>query len=71
MNNTRILDVLTDLKTFASLNGLTQLAGELDSTHRVATAELDALMERPVVGSETVHRGRGPQLGSIGKRFRA
>lgn len=71
MNNTWILDVLTDLKTFASLNGLTALEGELDATHRVARAELDELIERPVVGSQIDNRGRGPQLGGLRTRFRA
>lgn len=63
MNNSWILDVLTDLKTFASLNGLNTLASELDRTHRVASAELNDLIERPVVGSEYTPRGHGPQPG--------
>jgi len=71
MNNTWILDVLTDLKKFASLNGLSALESELDSTHRVASAELDALIERPIVGSQTESRGRGPQLGGVRTRHRA
>ena len=70
MNNTWILDVLTDLKTFASINGLTALESELDSTHRVASAELDELHERPIVGSKIATRGHGPQLGRLGTRFR-
>ncbi len=71
MHNTWILDVLTDLKTFAALNGLKALECELDSTHRVATAELDALIERPILGSKTEFRGRGPQPGRVGTRLRS
>ena len=70
MNNAWILDVLTDLKTFASINGLTALESELDSTHRVAAAELDEMIERPFIGSEIAPRGHGPQLGRVGARFR-
>lgn len=40
MNNKWILDVLTDLKAFAHLNGLPGLAIELDRTARVAEAEI-------------------------------
>lgn len=71
MNNTWILDVLTDLKNFASLNGLSALEGELERTQGVASAELDALNERPIVGSKIEQRGSGPQLGELGARFRA
>jgi hypothetical protein len=71
MNNTWILDVLTDLKAFASMNGLKALENELECAHRVASAELDALIERPILGSKTEQRGRGPQPGRVGTRFRA
>ena len=71
MNNTWILDVLKDLKIFTSMNALKTLENEFDCTHRVASAELDALIERPILGSKTEHRGRGPQSGRVGTRFRA
>ncbi|PYC47844.1 hypothetical protein DI396_07065 [Litorivita pollutaquae] len=40
MQNDWILDVLSDLKTFASGNGLTALAEQLDDATLVAAAEL-------------------------------
>lgn len=61
MNNNWILDVLTDLKKFASLNGLSALEQELDSTHSVASAELDMMMERPILGSKLAPSGCGQQ----------
>jgi len=71
MHNTWILDVLTDLKKFASMNGMTALARELDKTQRVATVELDQFTERPIVGSDIATRERKPQLGRAGTRYRA
>ena len=71
MNNSWILDVLTDLKKFASLNGLQALERELDSTHSVASAELAALIERPVVGSNLAASGRRPQPRGARTRGRA
>ncbi len=40
MTNTWILDVLTDLKAFADLNGLPDLSRRLDETVATAEAEL-------------------------------
>ena len=37
-----IIDVLTDLKTFATKNGLTALADQLEDTALVATAEISS-----------------------------
>lgn len=42
MANDWIIDVLADLKTFASENGLVALAGQLDDTMLVATAEVSS-----------------------------
>ncbi|EDZ43038.1 hypothetical protein RB2083_2553 [Rhodobacteraceae bacterium HTCC2083] len=53
------------------MNGLKALENELECAHRVASAELDALIERPILGSKTEQRGRGPQPGRVGTRFRA
>ena len=39
-NNDWILDVLSDLKTFASANGLSALAEQLDDTRLIAAAEI-------------------------------
>ena len=71
MNQTWILDVLTDLKTFAALNSLPALAAQLDETHRLAASELDDLSERAIIGAKIAPGGRGPQPGRLGTRFRA
>jgi hypothetical protein len=59
MNNKWILDVLTDLKAFAHLNGLPGLAVELDRTARVAEAEIAAGRAQGTVASirETMESG--------------
>jgi hypothetical protein len=46
MRSDWILDVLTDLKTFARANGLTALAEQLDDTSIVAMAEIASLKEQ-------------------------
>jgi hypothetical protein len=46
MRSDWILDVLTDLKTFATANGLPVLAEQLDDTAIVALAEIAALHDR-------------------------
>ena len=46
MRSDWILDVLTDLKTFARANELTALAEQLDDTAIVAMAEIAALKEK-------------------------
>ncbi len=42
MANDWIIDVLADLKTFASENGLVALAGQLDDTMLVAAADVSS-----------------------------
>lgn len=44
MQYTWILDVLTDLRTFAQANGLPGLAEQLDDTSLVAAAEIAQTM---------------------------
>ncbi|WP_139226485.1 hypothetical protein [Sulfitobacter marinus] len=46
MQSDWILEVLTDLKAFATINGLPVLAEQLDDTAIVALAEISALEER-------------------------
>jgi hypothetical protein len=46
MRSDWILDVLTDLKTFARANELLALAEQLDDTAIVAMAEIASLKER-------------------------
>ena len=43
MKNSWILDVLADLKDFASANGMTTLAEQLETTRHVARQEVDRL----------------------------
>jgi hypothetical protein len=45
MQSDWILDVLTDLKTFATINGFPALAEQLDDTAIVAMAEISAREE--------------------------
>ncbi len=45
MQNEWILDVLTDLRTFAHQNGLTTLAEHLDDTRLVAASSLTSTGE--------------------------
>lgn len=47
MTNDWIIDVLTDLKTFATENGLIALAGQLEDTALVASAEIFSQAEAP------------------------
>jgi len=45
MKSEWIMDVLTDLKTFARSNGMPALAEQLDDTAIVAMAEISAIKE--------------------------
>jgi hypothetical protein len=50
MGHDWILDVLTDLKTFARANGMPSLAAQLDDASFVAQAELTSLAEGKGLG---------------------
>lgn len=59
-----ILDVLTDLKAFATGNGLTALAEQLDDTSLVAAAEIAQAADNTAGGmaldageADRLHRG--------------
>ncbi len=71
MNNDWILDVLADLKAFASANGLGTLAEQLDDTTLIAAAEITSQREE---AQSRVNAG-GYQLGSdtggVGRHQRA
>ena len=54
MGHDWIIDVLTDLKTFAAANDLNALAAKLDDTQLVAEAEIGA-------------RGKGMSRGLLGE----
>lgn len=50
MGHDWILDVLSDLKTFARANGMPSLAAQLDDASFVAQAELTSLAEGNGIG---------------------
>jgi hypothetical protein len=50
MGNDWILDVLSDLKTFARANGMPSLAAQLDDASFVAQAEIASLREGDGIG---------------------
>ncbi|GAA4217964.1 hypothetical protein J4E08_14865 [Sagittula sp. NFXS13] len=50
MGNDWILDVLTDLKTFARANGMPALAAQLDDASFVAQAELTSVAKENGIG---------------------
>jgi hypothetical protein len=60
MGHDWIIDVLTDLKTFARANGMPTLAAQLDDASFVAQAEMASLAEENRVGllSERAAPGR-------------
>ena len=58
MQNEWILDVLTDLRTFACQNGLRVLAEQIDDTRLVAAAELASSQAQP--GDGTIGYERAP-----------
>ncbi len=67
MRSDWILDVLTDLKTFATANDLPVLAEQLDDTAIVALAEIAALHEKMQgVANGSEFEGSGDGLGGAG-----
>ena len=63
-----ILDVLSDLKTFARDNGMIALAEQLDDTAIVAMAEIATLKEKEhALGSDSGTIA-GTYIGGIGTR---
>lgn len=67
MRSDWILDVLTDLKTFATANDLPVLAEQLDDTAIVALAEIAALHEKTQGGANgSEFEGSGDGLGGAG-----
>ena len=63
MRSDWILDVLTDLKTFARANDLTALAEQLDDTAIVAMAEIAALREKQYRRIHDGEHGVGTHIG--------
>lgn len=61
MGNMWIIDVLSDLRTFAEENGMPVLAAELQLTSAVAAIELET-----TTGTvSAIPKGNGRQLGDI------
>ena len=60
MANDWIIDVLADLKTFASENGLLALASQLDETAMIAAAEIASheVSRREIAGWDVGRTGR-------------
>ncbi len=56
MSNEWILDVLTDLRSFARENGMDALAEQLDDAHLLAVIELTLQTKNPCTSdSDTTH----------------
>ncbi len=66
MRSDWILDVLTDLKTFAAANDLPVLAEQLDDTAIVALAEIAALHDRMQDSPHGGDHDNRPHLGGTG-----
>ena len=70
-HNDWILDVLADLKTFASANGLGKLAEQLDDTTLVAAAEIASQKEEARARANGEHSQFGSSVGGVGRYQRA
>lgn len=66
MRSDWILDVLTDLKAFATANDLPVLAEQLDDTAIVALAEIAALHERMQSKTDADEPNGRKDLGGVG-----
>ena len=66
MRSDWILDVLTDLKTFATANDLPVLAEQLDDTAIVALAEIAALHDRTQSKTDGDDHNSRTNLGGVG-----
>lgn len=70
-----ILDVLTDLRKFANVNGMDTLAGQLEDAELIAAAEIasrsETVMESVGVGPVGDKETTGIHTEAIGKRARA
>ncbi|MBJ6372992.1 hypothetical protein [Sedimentitalea arenosa] len=70
-HNDWILDVLADLKSFASANGLGALAEQLDDTKLIAAAEIASQNEKAQARLNGEHGQLEPDLGGLGRHQRA
>ncbi|MCH5374175.1 MAG: hypothetical protein JJ992_09375, partial [Planctomycetes bacterium] len=69
--NDWILDVLADLKSFASANGLGSLAEQLDDTTLIAAAEITSQREEAQARLNEDRSQLGPDTGGLGRHQRA
>ncbi len=68
MSHDWILDVLSDLKTYARANGMPSLAAQLDDAAFVAAAELVSATERNGIGLFGQHAAAGRNDRKVGVR---
>lgn len=66
MRSDWILDVLTDLKTFARANGMPALAEQLDDTAIVAMAEIAAVRDTQDGERDDSETAIGSNIGGLG-----
>jgi hypothetical protein len=66
-----ILDVLMDLKTFASANGLGKLAEQLDDTTLIAAAEIASQREKACAKADGENSRFEPDTGGAGRHQHA
>lgn len=71
MQNDWILDVLTDLRAFASANGLGALAEQLDDTTLVAATEIASMKQEAGAGADGSYGQPGSGAGGLGRCNRA
>ncbi len=69
--NDWILDVLADLKSFASANGLGALAEQLDDTTLIAAAEIASQKEEARAQLNGDQGRSGPNIAGLGRHQRA
>ncbi len=69
MQNEWILDVLTDLRTFARRNGLGTLAIQLEDTRQVAARELASDNEGCAGNESSPALAAGRNIGGLGRRY--
>lgn len=61
MPNDWIIDVLADLKAFATLNGMEETAAQIEDASLVALAELSSTASHRRAGAEVTTGGHGQQ----------
>ncbi len=71
MGHEWIIDVLADLRSFATANNLPVLASHLDETALIASAEIDTTMEKPSRQVRGDGSGTGLVFASTGASRRA